>query len=148
MSPCSLVGAFPEVGTGPGAGPAGAAMAPMAFEAVRQKLQSRSVRMARGQCVVSLWVSFWDLQKGGGGQAVWQGRSECAALASAAAGTFPHLAADEPSSLPLESCAETGSWKREGYAWGGLGVPGNRVSPLKRSWGWDVEVQTLNWRWR
>lgn len=37
MSPCPLVGAFPEFGIGPRADPVGAAMAPMASEVARWK---------------------------------------------------------------------------------------------------------------
>lgn len=51
---CPLVGEFPKLGIDPRAGPAGAAMAPMASEAAMQKLQSRVVGMALGQCGVSL----------------------------------------------------------------------------------------------
>lgn len=54
MSPCPLVGEFPKLGIGPRAGPAGAAMAPTASEAAMQKLRSRAVGMALGQCGVSL----------------------------------------------------------------------------------------------
>lgn len=67
--------------------------------------------MAPGQCAGRLGAAASDPQKGGGGQAVWPGRSECAELAVAAAGAAPHLDTEEPSSLPLESCAEIGSLK-------------------------------------